>query len=114
MLVYLLCLGCVSFSDGGFRQVEGRFFDDRLVEKIVDGETSEGTVLEWFGEPESRTASEGGAGVLRYYSVRTRRSVERRVFRRRIHEQTVIQELTVNTSSGLVISHHYDVKTSGG
>ena len=112
MLVLLLWFGCVSFSDGAFRQVEGRFFDDRLVGKIVDGETSEDTILEWFGEPESRSVSESGARLLRYYSVRTRRSVERRIFCRRSYEQTVAQELNVTTSSGLVIAHHYDVKIS--
>lgn len=104
---FFLAFGCASFSDGAFRQIEGQFFDDRLVGNIVDEQTTEEQILAWFGPPELVSTSDGGMKNIRYYSVRTRRSVERRVFVEEIHDQTVEQELILTISLGLVTSHQY-------
>ena len=114
-LFLVLCLsgafGCTSFSDGAFRQINGRFFDDRLVESIVNGQTREEQILAWFGPPESVVTSDNGIKTMRYYSVRMRRSVERRLFSKKSYEQTVEQELTVTSLLGLVTSHQYRSRT---
>jgi hypothetical protein len=114
-LFLLLCcffaFGCTSFSDGAFRQIDGRFFDDRLVENIVDGQTREEQILAWFGSPESVLTSDTGIKTMRYHSIRTRRSVERRLFSKKIYEQTVEQELILTSALGLVTSHQYRSRT---
>jgi outer membrane protein assembly factor BamE (lipoprotein component of BamABCDE complex) len=103
--------GCLSFSDGAFRQVDGQFFDDRHVTKIIDGSTREQEILEWFGPPISTSISDDNK-VLRYHSVRTRRSEVRRFLIRRIYNQKVTQELTIRVSSGVVVDHKYTAQTS--
>lgn len=105
-------LGCASFSDGSFRQVDGRFFDDRLIADIVDGQTTVQQVLAWFGPPESVSDTYDGSKIIRYHSVRTRLSIERRFLFRKIHEQAVEQELIITTSSGLVASHRYNSRST--
>lgn len=105
-----LCLPYIvscSFYDGAFHQIDGRFFDYRNIDEIVDGETTEQEIIQWFGPPVSISDTDAGSKVLRYYSVRSRRSVAKRFFFTKVYIQNVEQELVVKISSGVVVSHNY-------
>ncbi|HKI05364.1 MAG TPA: hypothetical protein VKK31_25515 [Thermoanaerobaculia bacterium] len=53
----------------------------------------------------TRTVKTSKQEIWNGLALRTRRSVERQLFFRRIYRQTVTQELLVGISSGFVISH---------
>lgn len=107
----LFLSACASYRDGAFEVVEGRFFDARKVSQITDHRTAEAEILEWFGAPLEVKPAEDGSRTLRYFAVRSRDAVERRLLRRRVHNQTVRQELLVRVSRGLVIEHSFTTKT---
>ncbi len=116
LFIALHCLalssGCVTFSDGAFQQIEGRFFDARQVEEVVDGRTSEEEILEWFGLPNVKSSPNGGSKVFEYYSVRARTSIERRLLLRKYHRQTVTESMTIRIVDGRVASHKYHSQVS--
>lgn len=103
----LLATGCASFHDGPFEVVDGRFFDYRHVSRIQDHRTSESELLEWLGPPLELTTAADGTKVYRYFVVRERKNIESRGFGRRVHVQTVENELVARISGGLVVAHDY-------
>jgi hypothetical protein len=111
LILGLLVLSACAYSDGPFEQVEGRFFDDRLLPKIQDGVSTEGEITALFGAPGKETASESGARQLEYHSVRRRESVSTRFFVRRVHTQTLTQDLGVEIVGGRVTRHSYSART---
>lgn len=91
LLVALMAalLHSCSYNDGAFRQISGNFFDAREIHKIVDSKTTEKEALAWLGPPVSTKPSATGGTTLHYFSVRRRIAVERRLWWRRQHSQTI-------------------------
>lgn len=73
----------------------------------------EADVLKWLGIPASSTTSGSGGRTLRYFSVRSRTSVERRLWWKKEHSQTIEEEFVVEIASGLVVAHNYRTHITG-
>ena len=97
--------GCVYY-DGGFRQTEGRFFDARNIEKIVDNVTTRKEAMILLGPPASVEVEEG-VEVMKYHSVRTRTSRVRRFFFSRNYKQRVQEDLVLRIVSSTVVAHDF-------
>ncbi len=106
-VLWVALLAACSYNDGAFRQVSGLFFDARAVKNIVDGKTTEKELVVWLGPPVSTTAAADGGVVLHYHSIRSRTAVERRLWWRTEHSQTIEEELVVEVASDIVVAHNY-------
>lgn len=78
VLVFFLLLlaGCVTVSDGPFRQIDGRLIDYDAVNAFVEGRTTLDEVVARLGEPASRETLADGSLELVYTSTKRRESVE--------------------------------------
>lgn len=73
----VLQAGCVSFSDGPYRQVEGREVEADDYAALTEGTTTLAEALALFGPPDSRQATPQGLDQLVWHSSRKRESVQR-------------------------------------
>ena len=113
LLVAVGCLACSSFRDSPYEVIEGQFFDTRLVSSIEDGQTTADQILEWFGQPIERHSLDAGE-TWRYQVVRERKSVENPILgAKKVHVQTLEQQLVIQLSGGRVVSHRYESGTKG-
>lgn len=70
----LLLSGCVTISDGVFRQVDGRPMDYIKFDQLEESRTTLQEVINLLGEPSSRKDEENGIERVEYVSVRRRES----------------------------------------
>jgi hypothetical protein len=110
----LVAGGCGwGFYDFPYEQVEGRAIRSELVSQIKDGETTEADLQVWFGDPSFQVGSDSGPSrTLRYLSVRTAVSVDKKPFVEHVTERTLREELTVEVEGKRVKSHRFVSSTS--
>lgn len=78
LLFFLACLaGCVTVSDGPFRQVSGCRIDYEVLDALEENRSTINDALIKLGDPASRTLLPGGLEEVVYTSVKRRESVQR-------------------------------------
>jgi hypothetical protein len=107
-LALLFCsaffMGCVTISDGPFRQVKGHPIDYETVDSFVEGHSSVDNVVARLGEPVSREVLEDGSMELTYMSTKKRESVERVLGKvRGRHVQTMEEQVILVFKDDLLI-----------
>lgn len=103
----LALLAACSHSDGDFQQVEGRYFDQRQADAIVDHQTTEREIVERFGDAPAQASGPSGTTRMRYRSVQRRTSTSRRFLAHETYSQTIEQELEIHLEGGIVASHDH-------
>jgi len=110
MLLCCTFLASCSFSDGAFRQTDGRPIDYETVDSLVEGGSFFDEVVARLGHPASRQQLPDGSVEIVYRSTRKRESVERVLGAvRNRHSQTIEERVVLVFKDGRLVrkqQHH--------
>ena len=109
LLIFIaVSLGCtvVSYSDSPYEQIAGSSIIEKDLSRIEYGITDEAHIIEIFGEPFSRSTTNGDI-VFLYVSKRRAESIEKKLFSNVRTEKYFFQILSIFIFNGKVMSYSY-------
>lgn len=85
----------------------GQDFNTARVSSISEGQTTQAQVLEWFGDPQSKTVSGGGVESWSYTHSVSSAEAQSMVFKIDVETTSTYKSLVVTFVSGVVSSYTF-------
>ena len=103
ILIPMLLLGsCATSTFEG-----GQDFNTARVSSIAEGQTTQSQILDWFGEPQSKSVSGGGVESWSYAHSVSSAEAQSMVFKIDVETTSAYKSLVVTFVSGVVSSYTF-------